>query len=103
MESRVGYARLAGVLLGLLLCAGLTSCAGKQQTIRETQVIVEQSPVTIDPGAVEFVWEPPLVDVIDVPPGLDPEGHYYRPAHQAIVEIRPGRWNYYRRPEAGGR
>ena len=103
MKSRVNYDRLVGVLLGLLVCAGPTGCAGKQQTIRETQVIVEQSPVLADPGAVEFVWEPPLVNVIDVPPGLDPEGIYYRPAHQAIVEIRPGRWNYYRRPEAEGR
>jgi hypothetical protein len=49
-----------------------------------------------DPGVVEYVWEPPMVDVIDVPPGLDPEGHYYRPAHQEVVEIRQGRWKYYR-------
>jgi len=47
------------------------------------------------PGVVGFVWEEPMVDVIDVPPGLDPEGIYYRPAHQSIVEIRQGRWKYH--------
>jgi hypothetical protein len=50
------------------------------------------------PGVVEYVWEEPMVDVVDVPPGLDPEGHYYRPAHQEVVEIRQGRWKYYRHP-----
>lgn len=50
------------------------------------------------PGVVEYIWEEPMVDVIDVPPGLDPEGHYYRPAHQEVVEIRQGRWQLYRRP-----
>jgi hypothetical protein len=51
------------------------------------------------PGAVEYIWEEPMVDVVDVPPGLDPEGHYYRPGHQEVVEIRQGRWQYYKRPE----
>lgn len=50
------------------------------------------------PGVVEYAWEEPMVDVIDVPPGLDPEGHYYRPGHQEVVEIRQGRWKYMRRP-----
>jgi hypothetical protein len=50
------------------------------------------------PGVVEYVWEEPMVDVVDVPPGLDPEGHYYRPAHQEVTEIRQGRWQYYKRP-----
>lgn len=51
------------------------------------------------PGAVESIWEEPMVDVVDVPPGLDPEGHYYRPGHQEVVEIRQGRWQYYKRPK----
>ena len=61
--------------------------------------VVEMEPtVTISgasaPGTVETIWEEPMVDVIEVPPGLDPEGMYYRPAHQAVVEIRQGRWRY---------
>lgn len=51
------------------------------------------------PGVVEYVWEEPMVDVVDVPPGLDPEGHYYRPGHEEVVEIRQGRWQYYKRPK----
>lgn len=50
------------------------------------------------PGVVESTWEEPMVDVVEVPPGLDPEGHYYRPAHDEVVEIRQGRWQYYRKP-----
>jgi hypothetical protein len=47
-------------------------------------------------GIAPHIWEEPMVDVIDVPPGTDPEGHYYRPAHQEVVEIRQGRWQYYK-------
>lgn len=47
-------------------------------------------------GIAPHIWEEPMVDVIDVPPGLDPEGNYYRPAHQEVIEIRQGRWQYYR-------
>jgi uncharacterized lipoprotein YmbA len=39
-----------------------------------------------------------MVDMVEVPPGLDPEGIYYRPAHSEVVEIRQGRWQYYRKP-----
>lgn len=51
------------------------------------------------PGVVEYTWEEPMVDVIEVPPGLDPEGIYYRPAHEEVVEIRQGRWQYYKKPK----
>ncbi len=50
------------------------------------------------PGVVEYAWEEPMVDMVEVPPGLDPEGTYYRPAHSEIVEIRQGKWQYYRKP-----
>jgi hypothetical protein len=50
-------------------------------------------------GVVDYVWEEPMVDVVNVPPGLDPEGHYYRPAHQEVIEIRQGRWKYYEKDE----
>lgn len=45
-------------------------------------------------GVVTYIWEEPMTDVVDVPPGLDPEGHYYRRAHQAVVEVRQGKWKY---------
>jgi hypothetical protein len=49
-------------------------------------------------GVVEYVWEEPMVEVVEVPPGLDAEGMYYRPAHHEVVEIRQGRWQYYKQP-----
>ena len=75
----------------------IVACSSKVETVT-TSVIEEQVTVVPDPGAVEFVYEPPMVDVMDVPPGLDPDGTYYRPAHQEVVEIRQGRWKYYKDP-----
>jgi len=59
------------------------------------EVPVDNSVARAPEGAVEYVWEEPMVNVVEVPPGLDPEGHYYRPAHRAVQEIRQGRWKYY--------
>ncbi len=67
------------------------------QVITRIQPVNSMEPFIPDPGAVEYIYEQPMVDVIDVPPGLDPEGVYYRPQHQEIVEVRQGRWNYYRK------
>jgi len=81
--------------LGLILivAAALGGCAPRTTTIQ-----VEMEPILIGrspaPGSVETIWEEPMVDVVEVPPGLDPQGIYYRPAHQAVVEIRQGRWRY---------
>lgn len=77
----------------VLLLAVIASCTTKKQ--KETVFVEKVETITVrDPGAVEYVWEPPIVDVIKVPPGLDPEGIYYRPAHEEVVEIRQGRWKY---------
>lgn len=59
----------------------------------------DQEPELSKSDAKELVYEPPLIDVTDIPPGLEAEGQYYRPAHQDIIEIRPGRWRYYKLPE----
>lgn len=81
-----------------LLVSAFLGCA--QRTVVSTQTEMREVAVERDtrkiPGVVEYVWEEPMVDVVDVPPGLDPEGHYYRPGHQEVVEIRQGRWNYYK-------
>jgi hypothetical protein len=76
----------------------LTGCFGQQDVEVVPEPVVEYRVQEV-PGAVEYVWEEPMVDVVDVPPGLDPEGHYYRPGHQEVVEIRQGRWKYYKRPK----
>lgn len=88
------------VVMTTVLCgatAGVTGCSSATHSEVNRPTVVEYQ-VRDVPGAVEYVWEEPMVDVIDVPPGLDPEGHYYRPAHQEVSEIRQGRWQYYKRP-----
>ena len=74
------------LLAALLLCSG---CAPKK--IPEP-VVYQAQP--LQPGEANYVWGEPIVDVIDVPPGLDPDGVYYRPGHKEVVEIRQGRWQY---------
>lgn len=70
----------------------LSGCATSSRVSAEPEGIAYNQPQN---GVVPYIWEEPMADVVDVPPGLDPEGHYYRPAHQTVVEIRQGRWQYY--------
>lgn len=91
--------RLLLLQLLIVCCCTLVACSAGQQTKKTSLETcasqVEQRYQQQVPGAVDYIWEPPLADVVDIPPGLDPEGHYYRPAHQSIVEIRQGRWEYH--------
>ncbi len=81
--------------LGLVVVLLSSGCFSAEPEITPERVVEYR--VQEVPGAVEYVWEEPMVDVVDVPPGLDPEGHYYRPGHQEVVEIRQGRWKYQKR------
>ena len=93
MTNKSGFLSVAALLLALTL----TGCSSSNSGMVEVrEVMADQRYAPRVPGAVEEIWEEPMVDVIDVPPGLDPEGHYYRPGHQEVVEIRQGRWRYYR-------
>lgn len=84
------------VVVWAVSIVGLSGCATRTVVRTETvEVPSDRSYARAIPGAVENVWEEPMVDVVEVPPGLDPEGHYYRPAHQQVQEIRQGRWKYY--------
>lgn len=87
--------RFGGVCIALAIVAVVSGCSRNRPEVAPTI----QYQVRNVPGAVEYIWEEPMVDVVDVPPGLDPEGHYYRPGHQEVQEIRQGRWQYYRRPQ----
>ena len=91
--------RAVGGLLIVGVGSSVTGCSSSQRT----EVVKPVAPIEFQvrnvPGVVEYVWEEPMVDVIDVPPGLDPEGHYYRPGHQEVVEIRQGRWQYHKRDQ----
>ena len=83
------------IIQGIAAALLFTGCSTHVRTENATHDVVtyEQS---ANNGVVPYIWEEPMVDVVDVPPGLDPEGHYYRPAHQAVIEIRQGRWQYYK-------
>ena len=88
MSNKLTLALLPVALLAISGC----SFSSRGEPGQTTVVQVVQSP-----GAVEEIWEEPMVDVVDVPPGLDAEGHYYRPGHQEVVEVRQGRWKYHRK------
>ena len=79
------------LVLGILLAAG---CTPRAQGGSSSNVQILGESEALPAGVVANVWEEPMVDVIDVPPGLDPDGAYYRPGHKAVVEIRQGRWQY---------
>lgn len=95
MRAQRKYDRVTVALAAVVFVTCGTGCATRTLTHTESQEVVTQTAQQA-PGVVEYVWEEPMVDVVEVPPGLDPEGHYYRPAHQEVVEIRQGRWNYYK-------
>jgi uncharacterized lipoprotein YmbA len=81
-----------GALL-TLVCA-LTSCATKNPEVVYVEPQAEHFRSPHDPGVVNFVYERPMVNIVEVPAGLDPEGVYYMPPHRSVVEIRQGRWTY---------
>lgn len=86
-----------------LLCIGalVSGCSFTTRPRTEvTEVQIDGNYSPHNDGVVEYVWEEPMADVIEVPPGLDPEGIYYRPAHHEVVEIRQGRWRYYRQNQS---
>jgi uncharacterized protein YceK len=82
----------------LIIIIVLTGCSALNTSSSNAQsVIVEREYPKYPEGTVEYVWEEPARDVVDVPPGLDPEGQYYRPGHQEVVESLPGRYKFYTR------
>jgi hypothetical protein len=83
----------ASVIMVMLLTTGCWSTSSHSRT-QTDRAMLESEYGRKAPGVVEYVWEEPMVDVVRVPPGLDPEGHYYRPAHEEVQEIRQGRWKY---------
>ncbi len=82
------------VFIGLVLTA--CGCASKPPP-PPPEMIIRVEPSAS--GVADYVWEEPMTDVIDVPPGLDPDGVYYRPGHQEVIEIRQGRWKMYKKKE----
>ncbi|MCB9030745.1 MAG: hypothetical protein H6619_06805 [Deltaproteobacteria bacterium] len=87
-------------VLGASITLVLLSGCGMREPRVVYQDKIIQVPAEAPPGTVEYAWEEPMVDTVDVPPGLDPEGQYYRPAHKEVIEVRQGRWTHYTQPRA---
>ena len=96
------------ILISMSFCLGGCYTVTTHTEMEEVGAVVGDEPIRVTrqaeapraqeaAGQATLVWEEPMIDVVDVPPGLDPEGQYYRPAHKSIVEIRQGRWQYYDR------
>lgn len=95
---------VGGVLmLAAIFATGCSSSYSRGSNVAESLPAIQQpsQPERLPQGVALHVWEEPMVDVIDVPAGLDPEGYYYRPAHKEVVEIRQGRWRHYREDMQG--
>lgn len=87
--------RLRLILILPAVFSGSVGCTSLFTSDTQT-VVVERDYPKYPEGTVDYVWEEPTRDVVDVPPGLDPEGHYYRPGHQEVVESLPGRYKFYK-------
>ena len=99
-SKRLAFIRSSLVKVSLVAAtvaaAALTGCAARSSGGAVTSNVAAcPGCPAVPPGTVQYVWEEPMIDVVDVPPGLDPDNIYYRPAHQEVVEIRQGRWKYY--------
>lgn len=90
-------AKMSKLLILILLIISTTGCSRNnraEQLAREQEYVRLMTAKGGDQGVQTYTWEEPMVDVIEVPAGLDPRGVYYRPQHQQVIEIRQGRWRY---------
>ena len=93
ISEMVQFMKMSKMLfcLGLLIPLLTTGCA---LLLIQKEDAVEK--VFVEPeapeGVVRYCWEEPIVDQEKVDAGLDTEGHWYRPGHIAIREVRMGRW-----------
>jgi hypothetical protein len=92
--QRVQVACFLKAALLITLAIAQSACFSAQSTTQTEEVVTVRETTRKIPGLVEYVWEEPMVDVVEVPPGLDAEGIYYIPPHQTVTEIRQGRYRY---------
>jgi hypothetical protein len=81
--------------LPLFVALILTSSAcarRKPAPLVSQQAVVTTTNETLPEGAVKYCWEEPRVEVESVRPGVNAEGSFYRPAHDAVREVKMGKW-----------
>ena len=64
------------------------NCTAETCGTRSTVETVPGNPIR---GSVSKPYVQPIRDVVTVPAQVDPTNTYYRPSHETIVEIIPGR------------
>ncbi len=95
MKRKILLSLLSISLFSLTACSSTVSKSSQSLEIKRYDKTYSKE----DPAVVDYIWEEPMTDVIQVPPGLDPEGIYYRPQHKEVIEIRQGKWQYYKKPK----
>ena len=80
------------LILSLVCLVAMSSCA-RNCTIDTcgSMSTVEPVPGNQIRGTVSKPYVQPIRDVVTVPAQVDPTNTYYRPSHDTIVEIIPGR------------
>ena len=76
----------------LALLVASCSASEKGRIPLEAEKVYVAAPENNVPGTVNKLWVEPIVQTVEVPAQLDPNGVYYRPAHNELVEIRPGKY-----------
>lgn len=90
MKCLVSIKSLLFVLIPCIL-VGCSLGGEKNQLPLEAQTIQLDVAENDVPGTVRHLWVEPMYDHVRVPASLDPEGVYYMPAHDSVVEIRQGK------------
>ena len=90
------------IFISIPLVFSLAACSSKKVN---TEIPYEARLIKIDvqensvPGTVQEVYIEPMVDQVQVPGRLDPNGVYYIPPHQEVVEIRRDKYQLIQYPE----
>jgi len=78
-------------LICIITSVVLSACSAEQTCTSETCGVPEPVVGNAIRGTVTKPYVPPMRDVVTVPAQVDPTNTYYRPSHETIVEIIPGR------------
>lgn len=99
------FGRIIAVsVLAATVPSGVIGCSKSVSSTGETVAVVLREPINElererVPGTIDDAWVEPMIDSVRVPGQLDPNGVYYRPSHETIVEIRHGKFQKVEYPE----
>lgn len=106
---RAQYSFVLVMALGLSGCSifGRSTPEGPVSGGNVSTVVIRQPINELErervPGTVDDLWVETMVDTVRVPAQIDPHGVYYRPSHNTLAEIRPGRYQKVQYPDEYGK